>query len=52
MMAPVLVLKQTEEVRKRAEDLIRKVRLQGKKTIPGEFPEDDSSVLRSQGPWR
>ena len=40
MMAPVLVLKQNkEEVRKRAEDLIRKVRLQGKDV-----------VLRKQGP--
>ena len=37
MMAPVLVLKQNkEEVRKRAEDLIRKVRLQGKEdSYPG-----------------
>ena len=39
MMAPVLVLKQNkEEVRKRAEDLIRKVRLQGKEeSYPGEL---------------
>ena len=38
MMAPVLVLKQNkEEVRKRAEDLIRKVRLQGK--------EDSNNVI-------
>ena len=39
MMAPVLVLKQNkEEVRKRAEDLIRKVRLQGKEdSHPGEL---------------
>ena len=39
MMAPVLVLKQNkEEVRKRAEDLISKVRLQGKEdSYPGEL---------------
>ena len=39
MMAPVLVLKQNkEEVRKRAEDLIHKVRLQGKEnSYPGEL---------------
>ncbi len=39
MMAPVLVLKQNkEEVRKSAEDLIRKVRLQGKEdSYPGEL---------------
>ena len=39
MMAPVLVLKQNkEEVRKRAEDLIYKVRLQGKEdSYPGEL---------------